>query len=185
MYSAQNYNGFLFEPEQQIPSALTINGTSFNRSGSGYGDTTNGVSWNGEGWTKYFNGTPSQKNCLISSGIQDQFADQYIINSSVLLTGDLPEYEIVEEGDDFLVSRVSLCLWQSADATKKLIFLDGISEEGGSGAFGTVWEVIGFDLQDRKQNEVFVNGETFPQNMNDPLGFYSISQPFLRYVKPV
>ena len=182
MYSAENYNGFTFDPEEQLPNAITINGASYSRIGSGYGDTTNGVFWNGEGWTKYINGASSQQNCLISSGIQDQFADQYLINSSVILVGDLDDYEIVEEGDDFLVTRVSLCRWESADSAKQLIFLDGLNEN--LGAFGQVWEVLGFDEQDRKQQEVIVGGDTFQQNMNDPLGFYSISQPYLRYVKP-
>jgi hypothetical protein len=79
-----------------LPSAVTISGTSYSRFGTGYGDTTNGILLEGSVWAKYANGTRSEQPCLIQSGVFDQFLDSY---------------ELTYFGTTVLLNRISLCTW--------------------------------------------------------------------------
>jgi hypothetical protein len=87
--------------EDDLPGAVTIDGTSFDRSGTGYGNTTNGVILDENVWAKYRNGARSNRPCLIQGGVVDQFAGTYTVTiffevGSVTST----------------VTRISLCEWE-------------------------------------------------------------------------
>ena len=89
-----------------LPDAVTVDGTSFNRSGTGYGNTTNGVILEGNVWAKYSNGVRSTRPCLIQGGVLDQFADTYTATatsgSASGLSQTLTRQSISEWfGDDF------------------------------------------------------------------------------------
>jgi hypothetical protein len=102
MYPAQALaDGDYFASD--LPDAVTVDGTSFNRSGTGYGNTTNGVILEGNVWAKYRNGRRSEKPCLIQGGVVDQFADTYTLNHNAfpIPTG-------------VTVTRVSLCVWRGS-----------------------------------------------------------------------
>lgn len=84
-----------------LPDDVTVGGISLARSGSGYGNTTNGVFLEGNVWAKYTNGVRSERACLIQGGVQDQFADTYTISG--------------ETAAGAIVSRISLCEWRGLD----------------------------------------------------------------------
>ena len=100
MYPAQQLANDDYS-ENDLPDAVTVDGVSFNRSGTGYGNTSNGVILEGNVWAKYRNGARSARPCLIQGGVVDQFADTY----TVTITGPIPT-EIAS------LNRVSLCLWE-------------------------------------------------------------------------
>jgi hypothetical protein len=85
--------------ENDLPNEVTVDGVSFNRSGTGYGNTTNGVILEEDAWAKYRNGARSTRPCLIQGGVVDQFADTYAINDP-------------DEGKTYTVNRISLCVWE-------------------------------------------------------------------------
>jgi len=64
-----------------LPDAVTVDGVSFDRSGSSYGNTTNGVRLEGTSWAKYANGVRSTNPCLLKNGVVSQFADAYYLQS--------------------------------------------------------------------------------------------------------
>ena len=64
-----------------LPDAVTVDGVSFARSGSSYGNTINGVRLEGENWAKYANGVRSTNPCLFKNGVVSQFADAYYLQS--------------------------------------------------------------------------------------------------------
>jgi hypothetical protein len=64
-----------------LPDAVTVDGVSFARSGSSYGNTTNGVRLEGTTWAKYANGVRSTNPCLLKNGVVSQFADAYYLQS--------------------------------------------------------------------------------------------------------
>jgi hypothetical protein len=64
-----------------LPDAVTVDGVSFDRSGSSYGNTTNGVRLEGTSWAKYANGVRSTNPCLLKNGVVSQFADTYYLQS--------------------------------------------------------------------------------------------------------
>jgi hypothetical protein len=86
--------------EDDLPDAVTVDGVSFDRSGTGYGDTTNGVILDGNVWAKYRNGVRSNRPCLIQGGVVDQFADTYAVN-----------WFIVDDVGASIATRRSLCIW--------------------------------------------------------------------------
>lgn len=97
-----------------LPDAITLLGVgSLSRSGTGYGDTTDGVIFETPKWARYIGGTRTTQSCLITgdgnltpgdNAIEDQFAATYQINL-------LEEEEVLES---VLVHRVSLCRWENA-----------------------------------------------------------------------
>jgi hypothetical protein len=60
-----------------LPDSINFFGTTLSKSGTSYGDTTNGVFLEGEKWAVYRNGAKTIKDHLISGGIKDLFLDQY------------------------------------------------------------------------------------------------------------
>jgi hypothetical protein len=76
MYPAQALADALYS-ENDLPDNVIVDGTLFSRSGTNYGNTTNGVILEGNVWAKYQNGIRSQRNCLIQGGVVDEFADTY------------------------------------------------------------------------------------------------------------
>lgn len=177
MYLMQGLLSPPIEP-YDLPDALTINGISYSRSGRTYGDTTNGITYNGNNWTKYLNGISSEQDCLISSGIQDQFADQYILNTLVYLSGTSEDYTISEDGIDVLLTRVSLCRWESEDKSYALEFV--------SFSPIAIWQVIGigFGSDEYKVSDVNIGDITVQQYQNNPLGLFYEDPTAIRYIKP-
>jgi hypothetical protein len=112
MYSAFNvFEGTL--TENDLPNAVTISGTSYSRSGTGYGDTTNGIIFETPKWARYKAGVRTTQYCLISNGVVDQFDACYRIvfdypDSSEF--GSSNEYEAI-------VRRSGLCLWETISIT--------------------------------------------------------------------
>jgi hypothetical protein len=60
-----------------LPDSINFFGTTLSKSGTSYGDATNGVFLEGEKWAVYRNGVRTEKDHLISGGIKDLFLDQY------------------------------------------------------------------------------------------------------------
>jgi hypothetical protein len=60
-----------------LPDSINFFGTTLPKSGTSYGDATNGVFLEGEKWAVYRNGVRTEKDHLISGGIKDLFLDQY------------------------------------------------------------------------------------------------------------
>jgi hypothetical protein len=112
--------------ENDLPDAVTVDGVSFNRSGTGYGNTTNGVILEGNVWVKYRNGVRSERPCLIQGGVVDQFANSYSLSG-------FSTWELYEIGFESLtLNRVSLCEWRSEFVTQNL------SASGTRSSSGTV-----------------------------------------------
>jgi hypothetical protein len=96
-----------------LPDAVTIDGVSFNRSGTGYGNTTNGVLYEDGVWARYTNGERNERACLIQGGVVDQFADTYTITPPFGNSYARPT----------AVSRISLCNWEGVDDCGNLVSL--------------------------------------------------------------
>ena len=89
-----------------LPDAITLLGVgSLSRSGTGYGNTTNGVIFETDTWARYIGGVRTTQNCLITGdgnftagddAVEDQFAASYSINY---------------DGIDYTANRISLCVW--------------------------------------------------------------------------
>jgi hypothetical protein len=60
-----------------LPDSINFFGTTLSKSGTSYGDATNGVFLEGEKWAVYRNGVRTEKDHLISGGIKDLFLDEY------------------------------------------------------------------------------------------------------------
>lgn len=115
-----------------LPDAVTIGGVSYSRAGTSYGDTTNGVIFQGNVWAKYTSGVRSSRPCLIQGGVEDQFADTYTATSPGAETTTL--------------TRESICVWKGPEpelytlryyddsATTgfkcKWAFIDSVKDEG-------------------------------------------------------
>jgi hypothetical protein len=84
-----------------LPDAVTFDGTSFSRSGTSYGNTTNGVILEENVWAKYRNAARSTRACLIQGGVEDQFADTYTVTSC-------SEPSAIGT----ILTRTSLCYWE-------------------------------------------------------------------------
>lgn len=99
-----------------LPDAVDVNGVSKTRSGSAYGDTTDGVIWESGVWAVYVAGVRTTQSCLIGGVVEDQFCQAYLL--------EVPE--IFFGGGSATVERVSTCRWE------------GISEPN-----GTLWYLTG------------------------------------------
>jgi hypothetical protein len=62
-----------------LPASIDFYGTTLTKSGTGYGDTTNGVILEGEKWAVYIDGVRTERDYLISGGIVDFFGDTYTV----------------------------------------------------------------------------------------------------------
>ena len=86
-----------------LPNAINFYGT-LTKSGTSYGDTTNGVFLQGEKWAVFRNGSRTEKDFLISGEIKDFFADQYTVT--------WPKDS--ENNYSTVVIRTSECSWGSS-----------------------------------------------------------------------
>jgi hypothetical protein len=119
MYPAQQLANGDYS-ENDLPAAVTVDGVSFNRSGTGYGDATNGVILEGNVWAKYRNGARSARPCLIQGGVVDQFASSYLLSLSssieyFYLSGPSNSFAVYDISflNSIILNRKSLCLWES------------------------------------------------------------------------
>jgi hypothetical protein len=104
MYSAQQFVDE-FYTEDDLPDAVTIGGISYSRSGTSYGDTTNGIILEGNVWAKYTNGTRTTQGRLIEGNVFDQFSDCYNVT--------IPDFWFNDSAGPrvLTVNRVSRCFW--------------------------------------------------------------------------
>jgi hypothetical protein len=100
MYPAQNLANEDYS-ENDLPDAVTVDGVSFSRSGTEYGDTTNGVILEENVWAEYRDEVRLEGPCLIQGGVEDQFADTYIVSSPYFSSWI----------SNVTVTRDSLCEW--------------------------------------------------------------------------
>ena len=106
MYPAQALADEIYGAND-LPDAVTIGGVSYSRSGSGYGNATNGVLLEADAWARYTNGSRSSRACLIQSGVEDQFEATYNTQGQ----GFLNNIGFIDF--DIVVTRRSLCIWES------------------------------------------------------------------------
>ncbi len=84
-----------------LPDSINFFGTTLSKSGTSYGNTTNGVFLEGEKWAVYRNGVRTEKDHLISGGIKDLFFDQY--------TATWPKFD---ETENYTVTLIRTgCTW--------------------------------------------------------------------------
>jgi len=133
MYSAQGLVDALFVAAD-LPDAITLLGVgSLSRSGTGYGNTTNGVIFETPLWAKYVGGVRTTQACLIDgdgnltpgdNAVEDQFAASYQFQDPTAIgffDGQVRDYR------DVTVTRVSLCYWTYKDE-----FFEVVVNYGGS-----------------------------------------------------
>lgn len=84
-----------------LPAEINFYGTTLQKNGTGYGNSTNGVNLEGEKWAVYRNGTRTEEDYLLSGGRNDFFADVYTATVPKWVTGT---YTI-------LLTRQSECSW--------------------------------------------------------------------------
>jgi hypothetical protein len=86
-----------------LPDSINFYGTTLSKSGTSYGDTTNGVFLEGEKWAVYRSGVRTEKDHLISGGIKDLFLDQY--------TATWPKFD---ETENYTVTLIrTSCTWSA------------------------------------------------------------------------
>jgi len=117
MYSAQGLVDALFVAAD-LPDAITLLGVgSLSRSGTGYGDTTNGVIFETPLWAKYVGGVRTTQDCLIdgdgnltpgNNAVEDQFAASYKIRMYLEVYSPVPMGEYF----DLEILRVGACTWR-------------------------------------------------------------------------
>ena len=128
MYPAQALADGGYEVSD-LPDDVTVNGTGFPRSGTTYGNTTNGVIFEENVWAKYTSGVRSSRPCLIQGGVEDQFADSYTITPNV-----------GGAASPTVVTRISLCVWRGTDTCGNFVYLSyGPNPDGGQ---DIMWNVF-------------------------------------------
>ena len=112
--------GLLLEDytEDDLPDAITLNGVSKSRSGSSYGNTTDGVIYESGVWAVYVGGVRSTRSCLITGDgnltpgddlVEDQFAaEMNVFNPYWLFTN-------LNSVANLPVVRTSLCRWATLE----------------------------------------------------------------------
>jgi hypothetical protein len=104
--------------ESDLPDNVTIQNIVYERSGTTYGTTTNGIRLEGEKWARYSNGVRSERITLIGNGVNDDFPD--VVNCAVDYT--TPWYEYYDRlcpgsfgetvaGFNVELTREGLCDW--------------------------------------------------------------------------
>jgi hypothetical protein len=109
MYSAQALADGLYTASD-LPSTINVDGVNFARSGTTYGNTTNGVILEANKWAKYNNGSRSRRDCLVQSGVEDPFANTYAIYGQFGTPGAFGFYS-----STVIVNRISTCVWSGND----------------------------------------------------------------------
>ena len=93
-----------------LPDAITLLGVgSLSRSGTGYGDTTDGVIFETDVWAIYRAGVRTTRNCLIQ-GDGKFTPDDDLVEDQFHAT-----YTITRPNGVHICSRESLCEWYNAD----------------------------------------------------------------------
>ena len=104
--------GAAYAVASNLPEAITLIGVgSLAKSGTDYGNTTNGVILESGVWAVYIEGVRTTQDCLIDGSVEDQFASTYLIHN-FSFTGYCNEY--TDPTGDILVTRESLCLWSGS-----------------------------------------------------------------------
>jgi hypothetical protein len=149
-----------------LPDAVTVDGTSFNRSGTSYGDTTNGVILESGAWAKYSNGTRSERPCLIQSGVVDQFSDNYQLSPDF----GYPRYGVAT----ITVSRINLCVWRTVIIQGRTAYFWALFYQNSTTGpiFRLTYQIFYFD----EDEDDFLIGEVYVWNkqmsQNKPDGYY-------------
>jgi hypothetical protein len=104
LYPAFGLN--VYYTEDDLPSDININGVSIPKTGTDYGDTTNGVILEDEVWAVYISSIRTERNCLIYGVIEDQFSDVY---TAEMIVDGIPL--------NIEMTRTSLCVWEGSNST--------------------------------------------------------------------
>jgi hypothetical protein len=119
-----------------LPDSINFFGTTLSKSGTSYGDATNGVFLEGEKWAVYRNGVRTEKDHLISGGIKDLFLDQY--------TATWPKHDKTGNYTVTLI-RFDSCTWNAPFVADEWCGDDGF---GGAildiGDYGWGFSVVAF-----------------------------------------
>jgi len=155
MYPATGLASGYFTAED-LPDAITLLGVgSLSRSGTSYGNTTNGVIFETDVWAKYIGEVRTWQSCLITgdgnftpgdNAVEDQFAATYQFQDPSAIG-----YVDGQERDyrDVTVTRVSLCGWAYKDEFFEVVVYYGASGSfpdskwGYSGIAVFVWSDVG------------------------------------------
>jgi hypothetical protein len=111
IYSARALANSLYD-SHDLPDSISVNGTSFERSGTSYGNTTNGVILEGSVWAKYNNGLRTTNECLFRNNIVDEFANSFLLT--------------VDYGDDFITEQILNRVENPQNPLEILWFADGV-----------------------------------------------------------
>ena len=115
-----------------LPDAITLLGVgSLSRSGTGYGDTTDGVIFETDAWAIYRDGVRTTRNCLIQGDgkftpgddlVEDQFEATY-----TLTLYDVEYNSVISTNT---VTRVGLCQWLSESTGQGLTYYPDLYVQG-------------------------------------------------------
>lgn len=171
-----------------LPDAVTVNGVSRSRSGSGYGNTTDGVIWENGVWAVYTSGVRTTRSCLITGDgkytpgndtVEDQFDAQYTLKLSTF-------------AESFTVTRRSLCSWYYYEPYTTADGVEGWTEAllwydvAGWICDGTIWYIetdgtpmINYYDRDWKpvgaealEMEAQFEGSWYADSQKSPVGYY-------------
>jgi hypothetical protein len=98
MYPSQELYDEYYSPND-LPDEIDVDGVSYARAGTSYGDTTNGVLLEVNVWARYKNSVRLTQPCLIEKGVKDKFADTYTVTDA--------------NGSSVILRRVGECTWLS------------------------------------------------------------------------
>ena len=133
-----------------LPDAINFYGTTLSKSGTSYGNTTNGVILEVEKWAVYRNGSRTEKDYLISGGIDDFFADQYTVDF---------------DGYSTVVTRTSECSWNSS------FIADGCAAGGAILSLDDIgWIFSAISLGGGGGPCYTYGGAKYPNPLNSPTG---------------
>ena len=96
LYPAQELFDQFYSPSD-LPDAVTVDGVSYARNGTSYGDTINGVLLEENVWAKYKNSVRSARPALLQKGVKDQFANAYTVTDN--------------NGYSVIIRRTGPCSW--------------------------------------------------------------------------
>lgn len=145
-----------------LPDAINFYGTTLSKSGTSYGDTTNGVILEGEKWAVYRNGSRTEKDYLISGGIDDFFADQYTVT--------WPKDS--ENNYSTVVTRTSECTWNSSFVADGCPIGFAILSLHDNGWNFTAASFLSGGLSGGGSCYLYVGG-IYPNPLNSPTGSWS------------
>lgn len=161
MYRAEDFG--VYYDAAGLPDAVTLSGFgSLSKSGSQYGNTTNGVILEDGKWAVYKGGVRTTQSCLISGNVADQFAAQYHISWDLEFFGS----------GSTVVTRESLCYWGGGSTdTYDEVYLTYVNfgyEPGNERPTFVIWAVF--------NEEIFYFAEKLgPTASKSPAGDYTTS----------